>query len=122
MAKTPNLQDFNPDDIAKTSDVNDLSARIGKIEEQLKSADKVGELLATAFQASSSLRATVSAALLACLDNVDNREKLEGIIAKIDRKTGWATLKRYGKYLIGALLFIAGAVFTALINKIFGTT
>jgi hypothetical protein len=78
------IQDFNVDELAKTSALDELAGRVDKVETKINSADKLGEHFADAFEHSSLLRDAVSKAVLATLDNVDNRDKLKVIVKKVN--------------------------------------
>lgn len=84
-------------------DIDGAKERIKKLEETLESADKLGVLLADAAKNSSVFRTALSTAMLELFNDHDTRKELKQLLAKVDREAMW----RWGKYILGAIAWIA---------------
>lgn len=118
MATKKQPNDFDLGEILSTTTehqktLDDILARVTKIEECLESPDKMGEKMSSAIESSTPLRKSLGTLILDLMNDHDTRANLIELLGKIDRVQFW----RWGKYVAGAVVWVATVVGAVAIFK-----
>ncbi|MFI6291966.1 hypothetical protein ACIBEJ_10310 [Nonomuraea sp. NPDC050790] len=111
------LQDFNIDELAKSTTVDELTGRVVNLEKKLDTSEQISKLICSALDESHALRTKVSEVIIQLLSDYQNRKALKQVIDQVDRDHFTTFLKRGGYYALTALIALGAAYLGAKFGR-----